>query len=151
MDHHQSIQSRVNGFMDYFKLNNPSRGIKSLNLKSTATPEVRINLSKELNNKLMDYPLIKGIFVPSSFAYLVAQFIENTEWKGIKLIGYDVHNKNIKYLKNESIDFLIDQEPFEQGYKGVEIIFENLFFNKTPKKIYNSPINIITKENVDYL
>jgi len=151
IDHHESIQSRVNGFMDYFKSKDPSRIIRSLNLKSSATSEIELNLSKNLNNELINDPLIKGIFVPSSYAHMAAQFIEGSEWKDIKLIGYDVHEKNIKYLKNESIDFLIDQEPFEQGYKGVEIIFEKLFFNKTPKKIYNSPINIVTKENVDYI
>lgn len=151
IDHHQSIQSRVNGFMDYFKSINSSRNIKSLNLKSLSTSGIKVNLSEKLNNELSKDTLIKGIFVPSSYVHLIGEYLEDNDLKEIKLIGYDAHEKNIKYLKNESIDFLIDQEPFEQGYKGVEIIFEHLFFKKTPKKIYNSPINIITKENIDYL
>ncbi|QTD38475.1 substrate-binding domain-containing protein [Polaribacter batillariae] len=147
IDSHQAIDSRIKGFIDYNQLHTPSRNIKHLTIESFATNEIK----RKLTNEFLCNNLIKGIFVPSSYAYKIANVLCNLNLKSIKLLGYDVHKLNIDYLNHEIIDFLIEQEPFEQGYKGVKILFEYLLFKKKPNRTYNSPINIIVKENIEFV
>ncbi|MEE9364440.1 MAG: substrate-binding domain-containing protein [Cellulophaga sp.] len=145
IDSHHAIDARVKGFLDYFKGKNSIRSIHFLNIENFDITESIKCITKELENNQ-----IKGIFVPSSYVYKVAEILQKTNLNSVKLLGYDVHSENTKYLKKETIDFLIDQEPFEQGYTGIKILFEYLLFQEIPKKIYNSPINIITAENLDF-
>lgn len=92
---------------------------------------------------------IGGIFVPSSSAFKIADYLGKiTVKRKIRILGFDAHTNNLERLNNETIDFLIDQNPFEQGYWGLKILFDFLFFDKVPNKVYNSPINILLKENV---
>ena len=64
------------------------------------------------------------------------------------LIGYDLINPNIKYLNNDTIDFLISQKPREQGYKALILVFNALRLNKKPSPEQLIPIDIICKENL---
>ena len=147
VDNHGAISSRIKGFLSYFKEKNTSVAVKEVYLETFDTNEVANILASEFSKNEQ----LKGVFVPSSAVFKVAEYLETIPKKEISLIGYDSHEDNIKYLKNETIDFLISQNPYEQGYMGVKIIFEYLLFNKIPNKKYSSPIHIITKENADYI
>jgi LacI family transcriptional regulator len=146
VDSHHAIDARTKGFLDFFKLMNGSRGIMEIYLEDISPNEIKKVLTLELrkNNH------IKGIFIPSTAAFAVAQFLERENLTNMHLVGYDGHENNLKYLKTGTIDFLIDQDPFEQGYLAVKVLFNYLLFNKKPKSKYSSPINILTKENIGF-
>ncbi len=91
---------------------------------------------------------IRGIFVTNSRVYQVAKFLFNTGRKDIRLVGYDLINPNVKYLNNDTIDFLISQKPREQGYKALMSIFNAFKLNKKPSPEQLIPIDIICKENL---
>ena len=92
---------------------------------------------------------IKGIFVPSSRAHIVADLLKNQNVTGIKIIGYDLIKSNIKYLKDGLIDCLISQRPAKQGYHGVMSLFNHLVKKENSLQNVILPIDIILKENVD--
>lgn len=69
----------------------------------------------------------------------------------IQLIGYDLIEENIRYLKEGVIDFLISQNPELQGYRGVYSLYRRVVLNEPTKKRITMQLNIVTKENVDYL
>ena len=146
VDSHHAIDARTKGFLDYFNLINGSRSIMEITLEEISPDEIKKVLTFEFrkNNH------IKGIFVPSTAAYAVAQFLEQENLTHMRLVGFDGHENNLKYLKTGTIDFLIDQDPFEQGYLAVKVLFNYLLFNKKPKSKYSSPINILTKENIGF-
>lgn len=146
-DNHYAIDSRIEGFLDYFKMINSQQNIKLTTIDDFSTK----NIEKYLLAEQYGTGAINGVFVPSSYTFKMAQFLEKNDLKTIFLLGYDASTKNSKYLKNGTIDFLIDQEPFEQGYKGMKALFDYLFFDVMPNSIYNSPINIITKENIEFM
>ena len=49
------------------------------------------------------------------------------------------------------MSFLISQKPFEQGYESVRLMTDFLTIKKSiPNNKVHLPIDILTKENVDY-
>ena len=66
------------------------------------------------------------------------------------MIGYDLIVKNIHYLKEGIIDFLISQKPEQQGYQAVYTLYQSILLKKKLNKKIMMPIDIITKENINY-
>ena len=146
IDNHRAIEARTRGFLDYFSQENTERTIKKIYFESMELDQVR----KVLTNELIQNNQIKGLFVPSSSAFIIAKFLESVDLTNIHIVGFDAHQSNVEYIKKGIIDFVIDQNPYDQGYVSVKILFEYLLLQKKPNPKYNSPMTIVTKENVDY-
>ncbi|GIZ08792.1 transcriptional regulator [Flavobacterium sp. UMI-01] len=132
---------RIDGFYSFFRQNPQLTHFKF--------SEITINDSS-LNQ--LDKAMFEGIssvFVPNSRAYIVAQFLEENQINGIRIIGYDLLEKNIEYLKKGVIDFLINQKPEEQGYSAVNHLYKKLVLQEAVEETYYMPLEIIVKENFD--
>lgn len=108
---------------------------------------------KELDAKLkglLGKPnAISGIFVTTSKVYSVARVVEGFPDLDIKIIGYDLLDENIKYLKKQTIDFIIHQNPKHQSYLCITQLAEHFLFDKKIPKEKLLPIDIINSENFD--
>ena len=71
--------------------------------------------------------------------------------KKLKIIGYDTTPLNLKYLNNNKITFLISQKSFNQGYDSIIHMQDFLISKVNPKAEYLSPIEIVTKENAEFI
>ncbi len=139
------INERINGFKSYFEDKRPTIKITDVVIPDVKNFEaITSALNKEFSNAEFD-----GIFVPSSNTYLISKYLEATNKQGVRLIGYDTNLKNLQYLKKDSIDFLISQNPYLQGFNGIKLLSDYLIMNKTPEAKYHSPITIVTKENMN--
>lgn len=58
---------------------------------------------------------MKGIFFTNSRAYRIAQFFTTDDVKKYDVEGFDMIEPNIRYLKEDKIDFIINQNPILQG------------------------------------
>jgi LacI family transcriptional regulator len=145
VDNHHAIEARIKGFSAYFAQNGITRKIREIFVHQFNWEETNKVLARELKGSQ-----IKGIFVPTSMSFHVARYLENNHLSSVHLVGFDAHANNLKYLRSGTIDFLIDQDPLEQGYMGVKVMFEYLLFKKRPNKIYPSAINIVTQENSEF-
>ncbi|MDO6737985.1 substrate-binding domain-containing protein [Wenyingzhuangia sp. 2_MG-2023] len=143
-----SINQRLKGFKDFFKNSEKSISVKKIAINTLDNLQI---LNKELKNYLDQNPNTKGIFVPSSKISFIAKSIIELNRKDIELGGFDNTLENVAFLKNETVDFLISQRPMEQGYDGVKLLFNYLIDKKQPKKNHYLPIEIVLKENVDFL
>ncbi len=97
------------------------------------------------NNKGID-----GAIIFSSRAYIVANFLKKHNLKHITFLGYDLLDKNIVRLKDNTISYLIAQRPEEQGYKGIKALSDYLVFKKQINQVNYTPIDILTQENIDF-
>jgi len=94
---------------------------------------------------------LQGIFVTNVFVHHIAEYIKNNvKDKKVFLIGYDLIDKNIEYLNENIIDFLINQKPEQQGYDGIYALYKNVVLHEPCASSVSMPIDIITKENVNY-
>lgn len=144
----QHIESRVTGFIKFFD------DIKDKNKASILNVEIDLQDCDEpdfsLNGAFKQAGNFDGIFVPNSRVFKVAEYIENKKLSDIVLIGYDLVDKNVKYLKKEVISFLISQKPEEQAYNSILALFNKLVAHQEVQETTFSPIDIIIKENIDY-
>jgi LacI family transcriptional regulator len=141
--HH--LSNRTKGFLSYFPESGRNRGKKiKLNIPNTALETVKASVDKVFGKN----PEIASIFISGSKSYKIASYIESSGLKSVNLIGYDLIERNIDYLRSGIIKFLISQRPDEQTYKAVRKLFDFLYLNKVPEKMEYLPIDIVTSENV---
>ena len=145
-DNYYHIVRREEGFREYFE-DHPGR-IRNL---------ITVNLSgaddKRLHGEL-DRIMIEnkpaGMFVTNSRVHKVAGYLSGKGAMSIRLIGYDLLPESKAYLKREYIDFLISQKPEEQARKGLISLVNLCYLNKKPEKEQLIPLDIITKENIEF-
>lgn len=143
-DHHIAIDERISGFTSYYSENKPTTCFHNLFIPDIKNQET---INKSISRELITNTKIKGIYVPSSYVSLVANYLETHEIQHLKLIGYDLNEANRNHLLNETINFLIDQNAFSQGYNGIKTLFEFIANDKIPQKNQYTPIRLLTKEN----
>ncbi|HUX57183.1 MAG TPA: LacI family DNA-binding transcriptional regulator [Bacteroidales bacterium] len=141
------LNNRRQGFLNYFEKVGCNTGKKiNINIPDPSYESVKIAINKIFKK----YPGIGSIFTSGSKSYLIALYLEENGLKSINLIGYDMLDMNVKYLKAGVTKFLIGQRPEEQTYIAVKKLFEFLSLNKIPEKIEYLPVDIVTSENVDF-
>ena len=143
--HH--LNTRTNGFLSYFSRPGKRKGKISKLLISDPEPD---NINKETGKTLRKNPEIRTIFVTGSRSFKIAGFIESEGIQNLNIIGYDLLERNVAFLKSGTIKFLIGQRPEEQAYKGIRKLFHYLSQNKIPEKMEYLPIDIVTSENVNF-
>jgi len=143
---HHLIQ-RTNGFLNYFKNSGRNKGkIITINITDPSSKIVNGALLKAFNENSG----IGSVFFTGSRSYLVAAFLKDQGMNSVNLVGYDLIDANVKFLKSGTTRFLIGQRPEEQTYKGIKKLFEYLSLRKLPDKIEYLPIDIVTSENADF-
>ncbi|MEW4925206.1 LacI family DNA-binding transcriptional regulator [Algibacter sp. 2305UL17-15] len=143
-----TVSNRIKGFNDYFLKNTINSETQTLKIDSLNSS---LETKEKINAYLKQHPEVEGLFVPSSRIYIVVDCLDTAYLEKLELIGFDNTPQNIECLKNDTVSFLISQKPFEQGYESVRLMTDYLTNKKSlpNNKIY-LPIDILTKENVDY-
>lgn len=137
------IQEKERGFRDYFEEKEDSKyTITTLKLKNP-------NIENNFNIFLNENPDLTAIFITTSKVYQLAKIINEIDHEKISVVGYDLIDENIIYLKQGIIDFLINQNPKRQVYLGVCSLVEHFLFNKSNSQKNLLPIDIINSENFD--
>jgi LacI family transcriptional regulator len=143
--HH--LDKRAEGFLSYFSNKAGNKGKRIiLNIPDPSHRTIR----KYIDTVFIENPSIGSIFITGSRSYLIASYLEKNKMRSVNLIGYDLLDLNVRYLKSGTTRFLIGQRPEEQIYKAIKKLFEYLSQNKVPDQIEYLPVDIITSENVDY-
>jgi LacI family transcriptional regulator len=138
--------NKERGFRDFFnELGNDVKVITA----DLPNPD-HITFFENLDYLFAENPEIKGMYVTTSKAFEIGKYFKKRGIEGIKLIGYDLLDKNIQFLKEGTIDFLINQNPKGQGYWGISSLTDKIVFKKEIKKQRLLPLDIIIKENLKY-
>jgi LacI family transcriptional regulator len=130
---------RIKGFYSFFEEHKELSNFKftEINLKDSDV--------EKLDTKMFEG--IDSIFIPNSRIHIVAQFLKEKNIKGIRTVGYDLLKKNTQFLEDGIIDFLINQKPEEQGYRGITHLYKKLVLKEEVEETFYMPLEIIIKEN----
>ncbi|MEM1136655.1 MAG: LacI family DNA-binding transcriptional regulator [Bacteroidota bacterium] len=140
------LMKKEKGFKDYFENDTDKPGFITL---SVNTP-VQKTLIAQLDSTFNVYHDISAIFVTTSKAYEIAAYLEAVGLSHILLIGFDMVEENVNYLEKGVIDFIINQNAYQQGYAGVARFVDHLILKKEVQPKMYLPLDVITKENFHY-
>jgi LacI family transcriptional regulator len=131
------------GFREYFQ----QFGNKAPQIETRVLNNPTHNYSGELK-KLAISDEVNGIFVSTSKAYEIAGCIKPQKGKRIKIVGYDLLPKNIELMRSGAIDFLINQNLFQQARMGITALANHFLLKKKVKAQQFFPIEIISRYNL---
>lgn len=138
------LQEKVAGFKTYFKNN---KSIKIL-VEEFEDFSNKRKLKSYLNNIKKKHPNLSGIFFTNSRAYVAIDVLEEDFLNKIKIVGFDLINQNIEHLQNNKINFIINQNPFQQGYLGIINLYRHLLLKESVEKTQHLSLDIVVKENI---
>lgn len=141
------MKLKENGFKEYLREHNSNDHVIISKIFRYAD---KLAFSKSVLLFLKENPETTAFYITNSKAHLFLNVLQNLNKKDITIIGYDVLNENIKYLKEGKIDFLIHQKPYRQAYLSVAYAAEHFLFAKDLPIFEFLPIDIITSENAEY-
>ena len=95
-------------------------------------------------------PQIHHCITFNSKAHLVGEFLQKSNRRNIQIMGYDMVPKNEECIRQGSISFLIAQHAYQQGYASVDALFNAIVMKREVNPVNYVPIEILTKENVDF-
>jgi len=136
------MQKKEKGFRNYFE------ELENENYELTTFNVIQSELNTLLPAFLNMQKNVSGIFVTTSKAYKIVETLKNINYNNINIIGYDLLPKNINYLENNIIKFLINQNPKMQTYISLTYLVEHFLFSKEIPLQKLLPIDIINSENV---
>lgn len=138
------LLEKERGFKEYFRENNLQADIQVLDLGNGEGASVEKRIEELLLN-----PDLKGILVTTSKAIpLVSSLLEKHGKRDIRLVGYDLLEENIHYLKTGVVNFLINQNPKRQAFLGITYLANYLLLKKEPPRTDLFPLEIITRQNL---
>ena len=144
--HH--LLQKEKGFRDYFTDNKIDHiQVKKYDFEDFDQEEKMHQFMQDLMKR---HPQLAGIFVTNSRAFIVANTLSDKQTERINIVGFDLLEKNLEYLKSNKINFLINQNSVQQGYWGIMTLFNHFILKQEVKKIQNLPLDIVVLENYAY-
>lgn len=144
----QHLIDKERGFRDYFS-QFPEQSFNILKKEFEAF-EDQGKLKSFLEDILSKHPKLEGIFVTNSRAWLAVECLPEAVVQKMKIVGFDLIEENIRHLKNNNIDFLLNQNPVQQGYLGIMTLVNYLVVKENVEKQQFLPLDIVVTENVNY-
>ncbi|MBD8487131.1 LacI family DNA-binding transcriptional regulator [Echinicola sp. CAU 1574] len=140
------FKEKERGFRDYFSsLNNGIVTVSSVIIEGDDMKSFESKLIEAIKKDK-----IKGLFIPtSSGAKLTAEILRKNKLSDMCIVGYDLLEENVELLKSGDINFLINQNPNRQVFRGIHHLANLLLFNKQAPEKELFPLEVITRENVD--
>lgn len=139
----KAIDERIEGFSNYYKDQNWDNGLiheHQINDKS--------DLDQLVENGATD---MFQFFVPNSRSHQIVNILSSLNLNvKYRLLGYDLILPNVKVLNSETIDFIIDQNPYRQGYLAIQALYKYMITKSVVDKNQFMPIEVVTKENLEY-
>lgn len=139
--------NREVGFRHYMHDHFPSVEITELCLPFNGT---RSEFDTELTQFFTSHPHVHHCISLNSRAYIVGEYLLRHNMRDVQIMGYDMVAKNAECLRQGSISFLIAQHGYQQGYSCVDALFQAIVLKKKVQPVNYMPIELLTKENVDF-
>lgn len=140
--------NRLNGFLDTLNQQNTY----NLRIMPFQPCFDRNDYAHEITqHALRENPDLVGIYVASNGQEGVCQAVEEEGRKGkVKIIAFDLNEPNMRLLQSDSLNIVLDQHAFQQGYQPPFLLYEYLMHHKMPDNaLLYTDISIRTKYNSD--
>jgi LacI family transcriptional regulator len=138
-------RERLNGFRERFLQDREESDIVAVLENGDSSKK-----SKALIEQLLtSFPELKGIFIAGAGVEGICQVVKERGLSGkIKMISYDLIQSG-DYCRQGVLDFVIDQDPFEEGYRALTVLNNYIMLGEKPKDRMLTKVDIRTIDTID--
>lgn len=143
---HHMFEQVAQGFYDQMEVSNPELEIIEL-YEGNMDEERFINNLEEFLTSFSD---IRGIYANNAKATkLVGDFLSRPKIPNQSVVvGTELFSESIAYVKKGIINAIIDQRPFDQGFKGVSLAYDYICGKHEVRQINYLPPLLYLKNNL---
>jgi LacI family transcriptional regulator len=138
-------KERLDGFRErYFKAHDTQDLVAVVETFDSA------RLSEKLTRELLRlHPDLRGIFVAGAGVEGVCRALEKLGKAGqVRLVTYDLV-QSVRWLRNGTVDFVIDQDPLQEGIRAVRALNSWVLYGEAPQEKQLMRIDICTRDTVE--
>jgi len=139
--------NRHKGFLKYIEDHGLNKRLELIDLLLKDEDDFNLLLLKKI---ILQHGSIQAAITFNSKVYRLVGYLKDLQQPDVRLLGYDVLKKNVAYLKEGVLSYLIAQRPEKQAYCSVRDMCRELIFKQAVTKINYVPIDILMRENIDY-
>jgi LacI family transcriptional regulator len=147
-------KDRIEGFKKVlvnnsnFEIIGPYKICEEFEVEGSINEKVMVDIQKIVR----DNPDLVALYVVNQTLYAAGKAIELLGKQGeIKLVGFDLYEQTVSLIKKDIIQAVVCQEPFNQGYYPIKILFGLIADGKQIKKTkFITRLEIVMKENLRY-
>ena len=138
-------RARLEGFRDRF-LENRDQG----DIVEVLENHDSSSFSESLTRSLLErHPELGGIFVAGAGVPGIGEGLAAKAQSGrIRMVSYDLVQSG-SLCRDGVIDFVIDQDPFQEGYEALSVLNRSMMFGEVPQEHIFTRIDIRTRDSVD--
>ncbi len=138
---------REEGFRAYFAEKRPDVVLSELILPYEH-PEVYTDL---LDAHFREHPKTSVGVAFFSRCFYIGEYLQKRPSLSVKVLGYDLLEKNKACLKEGSVEFLITQHPVYQGFGCLKTLFNHFVLKEEVGQCnHYMPIELLSMDNVDF-
>ncbi len=140
------LKMRLEGFIEYHRTY--FSDIPSVEINQIIEPDEYPSLLQYYFSNPNKLP--SGLFITNASVYDFGKYLQSLgePYCSIPVVGYDLIPQAANLLENDIINFVLTQQPIEQGYLGVKTLYDRFVLNQPIAERHIMPLNIITKENL---
>ena len=140
------LYAKEQGFRQYFSEKGiPPDKLITIEIENPNTT----NFEERLHQQMLPYSDVSGIFITTAKTYALLPYLEKEGLIHCRIIGYDLIEPNLPYLRAGAIDVLIHQEIQKQAFLGISYLADQLVFKRNIPAIKHLPLGIVMSENLD--
>ena len=131
---HASSEEKIRGFTDHFLASSNGEMDVTHVIYGGGDHGLVYRLTRE---KLAELPQLTGIFVSGAGLSGAAHAVDDAGLSGtVKIVGFDVTDSNVAFMKKGTVQFLIDQGPYLQGYQSIQLLTDAIFQDRPVETAY---------------
>jgi LacI family transcriptional regulator len=96
------------------------------------------------------HPDVDGLYITGKGIPGACEALRELELNRVRVVCFDAQPATGELLREGRVDFTITQDPYQQGFLPVRLLFEYFFMNRKPERaFYYTPLKIMTSENLE--
>lgn len=130
---HASSEERLRGFAEHFSRQGGEVDVSHV-VYGGGDHDTVYRLT---GRAISDLPELTGVFVSGAGLSGAAQAVDDAGLSGrVKVVGFDVTDSNAAFMKRGVVQFLIDQGPYAQGYRTIQLLTDAIFHDRPVETDY---------------
>lgn len=141
-----SHEKVVRGFIDQMAVTNPDIQVIELYENKNGS----MNHIQIVRNMIESVPDIRGIYANNArTTSLIGKLLLHSPQKDVlKIIGSEVSEESVFYLNHGVINALIDEQPYNQGYQCISLVYDFLCKGTPVKQTNYVSLNLVLQNNI---